>query len=64
MSMVVCRRCDLYIDTDYDVEGEFIDTYYLCRNCVEELSESEAEARLAEGHPMQHFYNELWKMSG
>lgn len=44
MSMVVCRRCDLYIDTDYDVEGEFIDTYYLCRNCVEELSESEAEA--------------------
>jgi hypothetical protein len=53
MSVVTCKRCDIYIDTDYDVEGEFIDDFYLCKLCVEDLNGiafEEREARNVRGH--------------
>ena len=37
MSIMVCDRCDRYIDTDYDVEGEFTDTEFICALCIENL---------------------------
>jgi len=35
MSIMRCDRCDRYIDTDYDVEGEFRDTGFICALCIE-----------------------------
>ena len=43
MSVAVCHKCDRYVDTDYDVEGDFDDkTFeYTCSTCLEEEEESD-----------------------
>ena len=35
MSIMRCDRCDRYIDTDYDVEGEFTDSEFICSLCID-----------------------------
>lgn len=46
MSVVVCETCGKYIDTDYEVEGEFSREppfEYTCVNCLEEFEEEEED---------------------
>jgi hypothetical protein len=37
MSVARCDRCDQYVDTDYNVEGEWCETCndFVCDRCVE-----------------------------
>ena len=35
MSIMVCDHCERYVDTDYDVEGEFTATEFICFLCLE-----------------------------
>lgn len=46
MSMMRCDYCDAYIDTDWDVEGEYEDASnkFRCSACCEEREETNTEA--------------------
>ena len=51
MSVMRCDRCDRYIDTDYDVEGEFTDTEFICALCIENLGLRDEDGNFKEeGH--------------
>lgn len=37
MSIEVCQECDTQIDTDYNVEGQYISDYgFVCEDCINE----------------------------
>ena len=35
MSVVMCMKCDRYIDTDYISDGGWLDNDYVCQICVD-----------------------------
>ena len=48
MSVMRCDRCDSYIDTDYDVEGEFTESEFICGNCIDRLGLRDDEGNFIE----------------
>lgn len=46
MSVMVCPRCDRYVDTDYE-PGEEIEGHWMCERCAELtwMEEDEKEAQ-------------------
>jgi len=45
VSMVVCRECGEYCDSDFDLDGVWTDTGYICTACTER-AERDAEDAL------------------
>lgn len=43
MSMMRCLHCENVVDTDYDLEGTWTDSDYICTSCTE-LSDAYKEA--------------------
>jgi hypothetical protein len=41
MSMMACRRCDQLVDTDYDMDGIWLDTGYICESCTDKMNDEE-----------------------
>lgn len=46
MSMMICRRCDRHVDTDYDLDGVWGHTTYQCTACTEEIEAQREEERM------------------
>ena len=42
MSVMICPRCDRYVDTDYE-PGYEIDGRWVCERCAEEIEMEEKE---------------------
>ena len=37
MSIMTCDNCTNYVDTDYNVEGMWGTTFYVCESCTDDL---------------------------
>lgn len=46
MSVMICEQCDNPVDTDWDLDGTWTGTGYICESCTEANEENPVVTRI------------------